>query len=278
MNKKNLIKIINNELLILTTLIEGFNEEGDINDKEIALTISKVKDIYDVLILLKSDESNLSEKTDISISNNEETTIQKADKTDNVLEDINSEIIELIQEQDTIKDIEEVEEPEEKKNEEKMAEETVDDEAKEKIKDINIEQEEENIITKKETEREEEIKDIPEEKNYEKKIIADTFTKNKPSLNDMLSNMKSNKNLASILKDGPIVNLKSAIKLNDRIWYIKELFGGNSVTYEKTIDSINNSNNLDEALNYLVANFNWDQSKKSTITFLELIFRRFANK
>jgi len=278
MNKKNLIKIINNELLILTTLIEGFNEEGDINDKEIALTISKVKDIYDVLILLKSDESNLSEKTDISISNNEETTIQKADKTDNVLEDINSEIIELIQEQDTIKDIEEVEEPEEKKNEEKMAEETVDDEAKEKIKDINIEQEEENIITKKETEREEKIKDIPEEKNYEKKIIADTFTKNKPSLNDMLSNMKSNKNLASILKDGPIVNLKSAIKLNDRIWYIKELFGGNSVTYEKTIDSINNSNNLDEALNYLVANFNWDQSKKSTITFLELIFRRFANK
>lgn len=107
-------------------------------------------------------------------------------------------------------------------------------------------------------------------------ILADKFSQNAPSVNDMLAGVKKNKDLASLLKDSPITDLNKAIKLNDRIWYINELFGKNSAVYEKTIQTVNNAENLDAALEYLFTNFKWNQERKSTISFLELVFRRFA--
>lgn len=108
-------------------------------------------------------------------------------------------------------------------------------------------------------------------------IIADKFQKLTPSLNDTLIGIKNNKNLASALKESPIRNLKSAIKLNDRIWFTNELFNKNKMQFEKTINVLNQSSDLDEALAYLFTNFNWDQKQKSTISFMELVFRRFAH-
>lgn len=107
-------------------------------------------------------------------------------------------------------------------------------------------------------------------------ILADKFSQNAPSVNDMLAGVKKNKDLASLLKDSPITDLNKAIKLNDRIWYINELFGKNSAVYEKAIQTVNNAENLDAALEYLFTNFKWNQERKSTISFLELVFRRFA--
>lgn len=115
------------------------------------------------------------------------------------------------------------------------------------------------------------------EKTNKDSILADKFSQTKPSLNDMLAGVKQNKNLASLLKDSPIADLNKAIKLNDRIWYINELFGKNSATYEKAVKTVNKAENLDNALEYLFTNFSWNQERKSTISFLELVFRRFAS-
>ena len=117
-----------------------------------------------------------------------------------------------------------------------------------------------------------------EQSNNGGKIMADTFLSTTPSINDMLSSIKDDKNLASKLKDSPISNLKQVIKLNDKIWYISDLFNNSSADYEKAIDVVNESENLDSALEYLFNNFAWDQNKKSTISFLELVFRRFAQQ
>jgi hypothetical protein len=56
------------------------------------------------------------------------------------------------------------------------------------------------------------------------------------------------------------------------------LFNKNSSTFEKAVDTVNSSADLDKALEYLFMNFKWDQERKSTINFLELVFRRFATK
>ena len=114
--------------------------------------------------------------------------------------------------------------------------------------------------------------------NHSGEIIADRFQNNSPSVNDMLSSSNLNKDLASHFKDRPIQNLKRAIKLNDRIWYIKELFNEDTQLFEQTVDQIDQSSTLDVVLAQLFKQFDWDQNKKSTISFLELIFRRFANQ
>ena len=109
-------------------------------------------------------------------------------------------------------------------------------------------------------------------------IIADKFQNQQPSVNDMLAGFKKNTDLASRLKDRPISDLKTAIKINDRIWFINELFNKDSNLYETAINEINNFDNLDKALEFLFTNYTWDQNKKSTVSFLELVFRRFANQ
>lgn len=129
------------------------------------------------------------------------------------------------------------------------------------------------------------IEIIPEEpktletstlKNKPKEVtetIADQY-KNNRSLNDILAEIKNNDSLASQLQKRPIQDLKNAISLNDKIWFTKELFAGDSQKYSSTIDAINQSQDMSSAIN-LVEPFNWEKEDTSTKRFLELIYRRF---
>lgn len=127
-------------------------------------------------------------------------------------------------------------------------------------------------------EKKQKSKDIENPRGSSGVIVADKFMNQAASVNDMLAGIKKNKDLASVIKERPIRNLKSAIKLNDRIWFTNELFNKDATLFEKTVEAINHSSSLDEALAHLFSNFNWDQNQKSTIGFLELVIRRFANK
>ncbi len=108
-------------------------------------------------------------------------------------------------------------------------------------------------------------------------VVADRFVNN-TSVNDLLSGFVNNKDLASAIKDKPIKNIQKSIKINDRIWYIKELFNGDAELYKEVVVEIETKKNLDSALAFIFDRFSWDQEKTSTISFLELVFRRFAEQ
>lgn len=132
---------------------------------------------------------------------------------------------------------------------------------------------------KKEPEREIEKKESGKRIKKEKAgIVADKFEVTKQSINDIIANSKRAKDIASMLKDKPITDLKKGISINDKIRFIKELFNGKSDNYQNAIDELNNSADLDEALDYLNKNFVWDQDKESFREFLELVYRRFVNQ
>ena len=313
MNKKNLVKILSKEVTILTDFIDGFDKEGKVHPVEIDLTLSKVKDIYDELLLLKGDVSDKSLDTEIkkeidyknnkiveeiSTVNNKDD-YKKAVAADITKEKTNKEdVFEILSEKQEIEEdiVTEVHTGNDLTTESNPVA-IKENSTLEKQKIENTEPEE---VNKKEEENLHDIVDVvseikqPEQKEdkykataieseeqqtndtKKKQIIADTFVNKKPSINDMMSKAKSNKDLASSLKNGPVKDLTKEIKLNDRIWYINELFNKNAATYENAVNAVNSANNLDEALEYLFSNFNWDQSRKSTISFLELVFRRFA--
>lgn len=107
--------------------------------------------------------------------------------------------------------------------------------------------------------------------------LADKFQQNTPSVNDVLAGLEKKANLASRFNSRPITNLRKAIKINDRIRFVNELFDRNSIQYEQTIDMIESSANINEALSNIFNSRNWNQEDETTIDFLELVYQRFKS-
>ena len=105
--------------------------------------------------------------------------------------------------------------------------------------------------------------------------LADKFQQNTPSVNDVLAGLEKKANLASKFNSRPITNLRKAIKINDRIRFINELFDHDSQQYELTIDDIENSKDINEALDKLFSSRSWNKEDETTVDFLELVYQRF---
>ncbi len=78
----------------------------------------------------------------------------------------------------------------------------------------------------------------------------------------------------------PITDLKSAITLNDKLLFVKDLFNGYSLAYSEAIEILNRFNGLDEADTFLKKNYatknNWDNKPQTVEKFYELLKRRYA--
>jgi len=293
MNRKNIIKIINKELTILKDVAEGFADDTEIHPIEIDLALSKTTDIYNMFSLLK-DKNSLSELQ--TIPQEPKNTTQTIETKKEVIEKKPIEIIEdkiekeieepieiekeetptqeIIEAEESANDSEpQIEAPEQINTPDTLPEEKEEEFIDELYEDEIIEKTEKHITAPKPKTK----KKVAEHKDEQmNNILADQFQEHTISINDMLSSFKKDKNLAALLKDRPVTNLKKAVKINDRIWYIKELFENNADNYSATIEKLNQLKDLDEALSYVFSEFTWDQNKKSTISFLELIYRRFA--
>ena len=98
-----------------------------------------------------------------------------------------------------------------------------------------------------------------------------------PSLSayDVILKKREEHILSTQLKCDNIQNIKDAIDLNKKIWFIKELFVGNIDFYNKTLELLNNFDYLEEALDYVDENFDWDYDNKTVRDFMEFIYRKF---
>ncbi len=81
--------------------------------------------------------------------------------------------------------------------------------------------------------------------------------------------------LATQLKFESIKSIKEAISLNEKIWFIKELFDGNIDLYKKTLDILNDREYLEEALDYIDDNFLWNYESQTVRDFMEFVYRRY---
>ena len=114
---------------------------------------------------------------------------------------------------------------------------------------------------------------IPKENSG--KVIGDQLGANKKSIFDQISGKNSGKDIASQLKNKPVTDIHKAISINDRIWFMKELFDGNSDLYKQTVDKINACNHIEEALEIVMKNFEWDSENNVVQKFMAIVSRRF---
>ncbi len=112
------------------------------------------------------------------------------------------------------------------------------------------------------------------QKNFVSEEAEDDFN----SLNKKFS--KDSVMLADQLKEKPIKDLNKGIDLNDKYWFINDLFNGKPGIFNEHLKTLNKMNNLEEALLFIEkeirTQFDWKGKERSSKKFLSFIYRRFA--
>ena len=73
-----------------------------------------------------------------------------------------------------------------------------------------------------------------------------------------------------------VEDIRQAISLGDRFLFQRELFAGNAELMQKTLDEINKLGSLNEAMDYVLDNFDWDKESTSVQLFENVLKRRFS--
>jgi hypothetical protein len=124
------------------------------------------------------------------------------------------------------------------------------------------------------------IKDVPTLAHQDKKVfeLNDVVGGTLNSLNDKLKVEKTE--VAAILQDLPVRDLRKAISINERHRFINELFRDDETMYERSIKTINSFNIYPEAEYWiqreLKIKLGWDESREIVKQFDLTVKRRFS--
>ena len=123
------------------------------------------------------------------------------------------------------------------------------------------------------------VTEVPTLSQYQSRVeVHELIAEKKESLNDRLKEEKTE--LAHVLKETPIKDLRKGIGINDRFLFVRELFRGDDAVYERSIKTINNFNIYSEA-EYWIARelkhkLGWDDRNETVRHFYQLVRRRFS--
>ncbi|MXV14600.1 hypothetical protein [Hufsiella ginkgonis] len=100
-----------------------------------------------------------------------------------------------------------------------------------------------------------------------------------PTINELLSaGLKTSATAAQYTQ--PVSDIKSAVNLNDKLLFIKDLFNGYSLAYSEAMDMANRAGSYDAAVKFLEANYGgknqWSAKQATVDKLYAIITRRFS--
>ena len=108
-----------------------------------------------------------------------------------------------------------------------------------------------------------------------KAILADRFTAG-GTLGEKISNGIKEEDVSSVIKNKPISDIASAIGINDRFYFIRELFSGDSLAYGDTIKRLNAATSLGEAMKILDESTVMGSDPAAQSSFVDVVRRKFS--
>ena len=93
--------------------------------------------------------------------------------------------------------------------------------------------------------------------------------------------VETGKDLADRLASAPIRDLTKAMGLNERMFTVKELFGGNKAAFDEAMYTLNHLSSYEQAKVFLASNYalqnqwNSDSKLKKAQNFMKLVYRRY---
>jgi hypothetical protein len=132
-------------------------------------------------------------------------------------------------------------------------------------------------------------KEYPDQKKQEKvesnknKMEADLFTgvvqfDEKKDLNNKIAENRNTQSIVEKLQTKRIESLKTVIGINDKFYFINELFSGDIQKYEDIIYTLNNFKKLEDAQVYfstLKYKFSWDENSEAFQKLNLMLERKF---
>jgi len=107
-----------------------------------------------------------------------------------------------------------------------------------------------------------------------KAILADKFADTN-RLGEKITSAKQDEFIVSVRSAKPIDDIASAIGINDKFYFIRELFSGDSLAYQDTIKRLNNSGSLGEAMKILDESTVMGSDPLAQSAFVDVVRRKF---
>ncbi|MCU0458856.1 MAG: hypothetical protein MUE37_07155 [Bacteroidales bacterium] len=106
-------------------------------------------------------------------------------------------------------------------------------------------------------------------------ILADRFVPG-GTLGEKITNGKKDEVFSSVIQSKPITDIAAAIGINDRFYFIRELFSGDSRAYSDTIGRLNAAASLGEAMKILDESTVMGSDPAAQSSFVDVVRRKFS--
>ena len=129
--------------------------------------------------------------------------------------------------------------------------------------------------------------DLPEEAPAEPEVELDLFGEPVLRVNEKLGagrsrsvgeKMEQKEAWRTAMPGAAVKDVRSAISLNDRVLFIRELFGGDAGLFQKAVDDINAMGSLDEMVAYVNERHpGWDLDSDTVYRLMMAVRRKLSD-
>jgi len=132
------------------------------------------------------------------------------------------------------------------------------------------EEEEEKVEEEEKMEKEDKMHEARNEK-----IVADRFTHLSSRMNEKVGDSKK---MEGKTRTMPVTDLYKALGINDRFFYIRELFDGKEEPFRQVISGLNDASTIDEAEDILREMLKEKADSEPATQLLELVQRKLSGR
>jgi hypothetical protein len=108
-----------------------------------------------------------------------------------------------------------------------------------------------------------------------KAILADRFGVT-GTLGEKMSSSRKDEVVTSVMHSKPIADIAAAIGINDKFYYIRELFSGDAAAYSDAVSRLNGAASLGEAMKILDESTVMGSDPAAQSSFVDVVRRKFS--
>ena len=116
------------------------------------------------------------------------------------------------------------------------------------------------------------------EQDNEKKIIADRFNHLSSRINEKIAGTRKENGQSDHSRARPVNDLKEAIGINDRYYFVKEVFDTNQDLYGRVLDELNSAPSIEKAREIIAKSASESASNEAIELLMEVVKRKVFPK
>lgn len=249
MEFKNTLEIVTKDIQDIEKLVSNFKNYSRIPNIELDLALSRLRNVYDLLLLFREDGEGREQKAES----------EREQDAERVRERVREKEQEAERERERVRVREREQEAERERERERERARQAEEIASSRAPSAE----------KVDEESQKEVKE-PVIPAAEKKSAGDI-----KFINEKLAEQSNKKDVSSKIQNQAIKSIAGSIGINDKFFFIRELFAGNAESFRTTMDDLDMARNFNEAHSYLMEKFQWDMDSEAVQLLLNLVRRKF---